>query len=357
MTAIRASAPGKAVLLGEYAVLAGAPALVMAIDRRARVDIVVDPDRQSRVEVPQLGLAPIEFRRCSSGKIAWLSDRADQPAFGRARRVLEWLLARHAGRLAEHPGLRIRIDTGELYQQTEQGPIKLGLGSSAAMTVALAGALEALADPAPPAAIAARLADQLLGPYRAGQGGRGSGIDLAASLHGGLCRYQLAADQPRVERVALPEALKLAFVWTGQAASTADFLARHEAWCHERPAAAAAAQRTLERYCRETLARLAANDAPGVMTCINKYRRGMGKIGDSADLPVLSASLAEMAEIAECHGLACKPCGAGGGDLAVLAGIDEHALDQACRLLEARGWPRLPLGVAGHGLDLEVRPA
>ena len=33
------SAPGKLVILGEYAVLANAPALVMAVDRRCRAEI------------------------------------------------------------------------------------------------------------------------------------------------------------------------------------------------------------------------------------------------------------------------------------------------------------------------------
>ena len=47
-----ASAPGKIVLSGEYAVLAGAPAIVMAVDRRARVAIAdVDGD-VSRVRAP-----------------------------------------------------------------------------------------------------------------------------------------------------------------------------------------------------------------------------------------------------------------------------------------------------------------
>ena len=34
-----ASAPGKLVILGEYAVLANAPALVMAVNRRCRAEI------------------------------------------------------------------------------------------------------------------------------------------------------------------------------------------------------------------------------------------------------------------------------------------------------------------------------
>ena len=41
---IRASAPGKVVLWGEYAVLRGAPAMVMAVDREAICTIDLNQD-------------------------------------------------------------------------------------------------------------------------------------------------------------------------------------------------------------------------------------------------------------------------------------------------------------------------
>lgn len=356
MTAVTASAPGKAVLLGEYAVLEGSPALVMAVERRARVLIEACARGDSRVEVPQLGLAPVGFRLEANGKISWSGPAADHPAFQRARFVLDWLGARHPGRLAAG-GLRIRIDTAELYQSSSAAPTKLGLGSSAAMTVALAGAVEALAEPASGADLAARLENDLLAPYRAGQDGRGSGIDLAASLHGGVCRYQLAANGARAKRVAWPGALKLAFVWTGQAASTPDFLDRYQRWRASSPAQAMQAQQALDACCRAALERLGLDDAAGLMTCINNYGRLMGKIGDLAGLPVVSEALLHITRTAAAHGLACKPCGAGGGDLAMLAGTDEEALDQACQALASRGWPRLGLAVAPKGLQVEIRPA
>ena len=43
MSRVTASAPGKLFLAGEYAVLAGAPALVAAVDRRAHVRAVLEP--------------------------------------------------------------------------------------------------------------------------------------------------------------------------------------------------------------------------------------------------------------------------------------------------------------------------
>ena len=41
---VRATAPGKLVVLGEYAVLTGAPALVLAVDRQCQVaeDVVIE---------------------------------------------------------------------------------------------------------------------------------------------------------------------------------------------------------------------------------------------------------------------------------------------------------------------------
>ena len=49
---VTATAPGKLVLLGEYAVLEGAPALVMAIDRRAEVRL------ETRTQAPCMLRAP-----------------------------------------------------------------------------------------------------------------------------------------------------------------------------------------------------------------------------------------------------------------------------------------------------------
>ncbi|MEE4640072.1 MAG: hypothetical protein V2J42_15170 [Wenzhouxiangella sp.] len=353
MSAVAASAPGKAVLLGEYAVLDGAPALVMAVDRRARVQVSPCASRDSRVEVPQLGLAPVGFRLADRGEIAWQGSEASQPSFQRARALLEWLLASERSRPPGRSGLRICIDTGDLYQVTSTGPTKLGLGSSAAMTVALAGALAVYSAPVSMAEQLDWLTRELLSPYRAGQGGRGSGIDLAASLHGGVLRFQLGPQGVSAVPIDLPKALKLAFVWTGEAASTPAFLDRYAHWTASAPVEAERMRQSLGECCQAAMETLRTDDASGLMTCINNYRQLMGKIGDLAGLPVVSEALNEIARVASAFGLACKPCGAGGGDLAMLAGIDEQALELACDSLASRGWSRLRLDAAQQGLRVE----
>jgi len=111
--AVIASAPGKLILTGEYAVLDGAPAIVIAVDRRA---------------VARSGVSP-------RGSSPFLLAVADEIA---ARRG--------AGDPAAHAALAISVDSTAFYDASTPGPLaavqlgaartKLGLGSSAAVTVA-----------------------------------------------------------------------------------------------------------------------------------------------------------------------------------------------------------------------------
>ena len=64
---IEVSAPGKLVLIGEYGVLYGAPALVMAVDRRARV--VLEAVRGDRWVLTAPEVAPRPVRLVSLRRI------------------------------------------------------------------------------------------------------------------------------------------------------------------------------------------------------------------------------------------------------------------------------------------------
>jgi len=98
-----ASAPGKLILSGEYAVLDGGPALVLAINRRAIA---------TRTKGPR-------------GSSPFLAAVADE-------------LADRGLRDAAEIAMAIAVDSKAFYDSPRAGlaPIKLGLGSSAAVTVA-----------------------------------------------------------------------------------------------------------------------------------------------------------------------------------------------------------------------------
>lgn len=163
------SAPGKILIAGEYAVLDGGEAVVMAVNRRARAHLGDQPQELS----PFLAAA--------------------------ARVVADELGADRADILA-----RVVVDSGELR---DDSGAKLGLGSSAAATTAAI----ALAMPPPgDRKLLHRVAHRA---HAAAQGGTGSGADVAASVWGGvlLCRPPDRAGDPlRTAPLSLPADLAAA---------------------------------------------------------------------------------------------------------------------------------------------------
>jgi hypothetical protein len=152
-------APGKLVLTGAYAVLEGAPAIVIAVDRHAVADVTSPGD------------ADVSALHDASGR-------------------------------------------------------KLGLGSSAASMVASEGA-RAVArgeDPRDPL-VRASIFRAVRGAHAVSQGG-GSGVDVAASVHGGVLRYELTGGESRVHPLQLPRGLVFEAWWSGWSARTSDLLAR-----------------------------------------------------------------------------------------------------------------------------------
>lgn len=118
---VTASAPGKAILFGEHAVVYGKPAIAMAINRRAYVKVSKNVDNEIYVNIRDLEI---------SGCIDLENNDiiSDSPKKGILKYVLTSLKKIHDG-----SGLNICIDVNI--------PIGGGLGSSAAVTVATIAAV------------------------------------------------------------------------------------------------------------------------------------------------------------------------------------------------------------------------
>ena len=169
---IAASAPGKFVLSGEYAVLDAAPAICVAVDRRASVTIEAHAGDHHIVRAPGFTKATGRFE-ANRGGLTWLSGTRD---FGLFEAV--WNASRPAG---DAGSMAISLDT-EAFRDPSSGS-KIGLGSSAALAVALATALDSLGGKS-----AAQVAHAA---HRQFQGGSGSGIDVACSIAGGAIEYRM----------------------------------------------------------------------------------------------------------------------------------------------------------------------
>ena len=219
---ILASAPGKLVVSGEYAVLVGAPALVLAVDRR--ITCTLREVARLHERRPTVGISTATVTRrtpVTPSRRCWQTRRCHAAiprtcastccgSCGPPASRSTYCLAR----------LSIDIDSRAGYDAGN----KLGLGTSAAVCATLTGALLERCGSALdvfPLALAA---------HRAAQGGRGSGVDVAAACHGGLIRYETTAPAPRIARLQFPAGVAFAAIWTGASADTRSHIADFETW-------------------------------------------------------------------------------------------------------------------------------
>ncbi len=178
---INVSAPGSLMLLGEHAVLENHHAMACAVDRRIRVSLTPRADRIVQIH-SELGCYEANLDRI----------RPEPPLSF----VLE-VIRRDAADLPGGFDLAIESE----FSHT------VGLGSSAAVTAAVAGALDAWRQrDLDPGALLPRCREAV---WRIQ--GMGSGTDLAAALYGGIVLYRM--DPLSVE--PMPHTLPLQVVYSG----------------------------------------------------------------------------------------------------------------------------------------------
>lgn len=282
------SAPGKALLCGEYAVLEGATAVVAAVDRRVVArwtddDVFMPPEVEATLELAQRAVGPVD------------------------------------GALS--------VDVTAL----RRGDVKLGVGSSAAAAVAASAAVFAshgrdLNQP-----------DERRGVFECALRGHGvvapegSGVDVAASAFGGFLGYRKGNEEPR--SLACPENLTVSLVWTGHPARTSDLVDRVQKLGRTQPARH---RELLAELCRlaETFAdAIEQGRAADVVRAAGEYGVAMGALGDAADAPIVESRLLAATQLAARFSGAAKPCGAGGGDVAIAFFTDPErarAFELAC---------------------------
>jgi phosphomevalonate kinase len=318
-----ATAPGKLILTGEYAVLGGAPALVMAVDRRAVAR-----------RVAGTAAAGSPFLEAVAAELAARRGAAD-PAARAARELV--------------------VDSSEFYD----GDAKLGLGSSAAVTAAAAACALAEAGPLDRAEVlavaqAAHAAAQEL------RGARGSGADVAAAVHGGLIVYEMGgaegagAGAPRVERRSWPAGVRLVPFFTGRSADTPQLVAQVAAARAARPAAVDAALAEIAAASRIACDALAAppeRAAAALIAAFGRAGRAVEALARAAGADLVPGCVTAAGGALAPLGGVVKTTGAGGGDLAI--GLVPTAIDgtQVTRALIEAGCRPLHLSLDETGVD------
>jgi len=351
MDRIEVSAPGKLVLFGEYAVLFGAPAAVAAVNRRAVATLRPFAGSGWEIAAPGLVAQRARLEVEPDNTVRWQDEKLGRDAFGLIDSLLRGIGESGSVDLVKLPPLAATLDTRAFFESAGGWESKLGLGSSAALTVAFASALEICAGGGPTTGAGDRL-QGLVELHRGVQGGAGSGIDVAASLLGGVVRFRLADDGSVAEAVPLdlPQDLRMVFVWTGRAASTGDFLGRLRARREERPQEVNPVLDKLGEVSAGGVATLANNDTGGFLDAVDAFWGVLDRLGNAIAVPIVSDEHRALRRIAVDSGVRYKPSGAGGGDFGIGFTTDEDAAAEFRRRAETSGFQVLDLSLDHAGL-------
>lgn len=282
----KASAPGSLMLLGEYAVLYGKPAIVCAVDKRINVILTPRADQRIMIKSAQLGEYETDL----------LTLKIEKP--------FHFVLS-----ALKHFQTKCRRGCDiEIHAEFSD---KIGFGSSAAVTVATLAALVTWLELRVTPMDLLRHARNVI----RGVQGMGSGADAAASIYGGMVAYQ---QQPLVvEKFTVTYPLTV--LYSGFKTPTVEAI--------EQVQARFATQRALFRYLMASIGQCAIDGAAQLRKAawqsfgdIMKIQQGlMEALG--VNVPELQACVSQLQ--ANPAILGAKISGSGFGDCAVGLGRAE----------------------------------
>lgn len=353
---VRATAPGKVFLLGEYAVALGAPAVVAAVDRR--VGCRVRRSRGAGRLVIGAGTAAFE------GPLS-MTSVADVPRPVR-------FVAAAAAVSAQRLGLSDVDLAVHTWSDLDGAGPKSGLGGSAAVVAAVTTAVHRVggresADPH-------TLASCGVAAHRLAQGG-GSGADVVVSTLGGVQRISgLDGSRPptsvasclegvafRSEALALPAGLTFELVATGESARTGPRIARFVERARGRGPLGAAGAAIAESWVAGSAAAVDGfceacrdGDVPRAVAAAEAGRTLLTRLGAVAGVGVWTPNLRRAcAALGSAPDVVIKPAGAGGGDSAV-ALVPEIRREDLRAAWRKAGLQPLEVEASLEGVKVEV---
>lgn len=375
---IETRAPGKLFIAGEYAVVEpGQSAVLIAVDRCITVRLT-ESEGAGRIHSSEYGQAPVIWRREDDGEHIIVDERPFDYVLSAISTVEEL----RSGRGASPRYFDLEISS----ELNDADGRKFGLGSSAAVTVATIAALDEFYELG--LTLTERFKLAVLATIAIST--KASGGDLAASTFGGWIRYS-SPDRAALHahreahgvvsamtcaewagcsarRVTPPSSVDLLVGWTGSPASTEHLVKRvhtpseradQASTEYSESTPAPEKPRPLVSFAAEShtlvddlVAAFDADDAEASMTTIRSVRALLQRLSDSTRSLIETEALHDLCEIAETHGAAAKPSGAGGGDCGIALA---HSHTEAQTILS--GWEAAgirPLDLGAHREEGEI---
>ncbi len=324
-SACSASAPGKLVLLGEYAVTRGMPALSMAVNKRAQARSKASANKQHQLTTSMASGSVYSFTK-RHGNYNWVTSPPEQ--IKSFVEHLPW-----PATSSNNFGIHLDLDSRPFFQPGSAQ--KTGIGSSAALMLAANAVLGHTIEDARKAHLTMQQS--------------GSGIDVSSSLNGGLILFQ---QLQAAQHLQLPANFFWRAVWTGNSAETRTFLQEFDFWIGRHPADWDNMKLLAAPLMAEAITAIGKNDGLALTACIRAYGEWMRELGEQIEAPIYTPAYETIRKLTMKSNCGWKPSGAGGGDIGLICAASSDDLIKISRTISDAGYTILDLELEMDGLKV-----
>jgi len=328
MRIVKASAPGKIVILGEFAVLADAPAISMAVDRRASVSIEEHGIDRHLLQTFGPLKGQWEFKVNKTGKIEWLNVKPDKSILF----LFECFWYR--ANVKTNNYFKFILDTSMFYDIKNK--IKYGVGSSSALIVAMAAAFVSIFK------IPKKITNLAHEVHFEFQKGVGSGVDIQTAIDGGIIEFY--RNKKHISRYKeFPNNLLFNIFWCGAPVCTQSQLKRLDKLSKR-------SFLDLCNFSKKLSLNWGRSNNKIFFESFEGYIDLLKRFSDDYNLSLFANKHNDLVKIAKMQkDIVYKPCGAG-GDIGICIGASKNKMDNFNESAQIKGFRLLDMSLEKSGL-------
>jgi len=368
------SAPGKMFLSGEWVILEpGNYGIVAAVNRRVHARVQqIGGENNILIKIDEFG---INVHASFDGRNLVFVDLPDsaKEKLKFTKEAIETALQYVKEKTGSTKSFSVESWGEDTAIEVDGQMKKVGFGSSAAAVVAIIAAVLELhgIHPERNKEVIYKLA---AAAHFYAQGKLGSAFDIAASTYGGVFVYR-APDLPWVmmqlknksvrevvestwpllhlEPLAIPQDFRLIVGWTKSSASTPEMIKKMGEFKTINREGYNSLIEQISEVVEMLIDAWKQKDREKIINLVRENRRLLGELSRASGVPIQTADLKKLADIADSFGAAGKLSGAGGGDCGIAICFDDRAADDIKAAWQDAGlWP-LDVEIDSDGIRVE----
>jgi phosphomevalonate kinase len=307
------TAPGKVFLCGEYMAIEGAKATLLSVSRSAEISIEKIESSENRFITSALEKEFL-FQLNNRSEIEWINESPGE--YGLFLEIAIKVLG------IKPFGVKFSINTDGFF---ESG-IKLGIGSSAAISVAITKAINKYFK------LKLDKQEQLynsLEVHNYFQNHIGSGLDVLSSFYG-FPVIECSKDRNSFvwNQVKIPKEVIIKFVKGQTYSDTREMIKKYHLGKLEHKSFFLEISKEMKEALTNLSQAYRDNNPDQIINSIKRYSTLMIEMDSTFNIGVYSETDKEISILADKEGLIYKPSGAGGGDLGIIIGDNNSIISK-----------------------------